>query len=427
MGHWFRILAAIGLAAAAVAATAAPATLYGARGLQFEGNQVEATRDGGSVVVGTQSVARLGVLVMRFDPQGRPLWTRLLELPGGHVSGLRVREAPDGFVVLALVGLATDIEPWDMLVAKLDAAGTVQWQRVFQGGGTSGFLPEDLAVGADGSSVIAATQFGASQPGWLARLAPDGSVAWQQTLSTSVGALQMLPDGGTLAAAGGTLLQLDAAGQPISIRSLVIDGTGATIGAIRPWADGWLLTGWIGFGEFGARPWLLRVDAGWAPLWSRLYSAPGCGELMLALDARPMAGGILLTTQSAFCGDTSVAKLDATGALLWQGTQDYVDLDPVMHVLSYAPAPDGGFVATGTVADFDLPVRLLMMRADAAGNLERCRAVKQHEDRLVVVPVPPVVQWQAGSVVLSPDATEHAPSSATSRSPRLQTANACRL
>ncbi len=435
---WCAMSAAVAVAGAAAAPE--QARLYGARGLQFQGSAVAAMQDGGSVAAGWQSIQRLGMLAIRFDPAGQPQWQRVIEVAGQQVVVRQVVEVGQGGVaLLGEIGPAAPERMPDLLLVKLEADGTLAWTRRFNAALGTSLFPRDLSAGADGSLVLLARQSVAGPqptPSWLARVDADGSLRWQRRLSMDASSAQSLPDGGVLVAGSSDcpgsddcaawLVRLDAAAHPVQDLQIRVDGVYTYAASARPApGGGWYLAGGTAPAPGRNDAWLLHLDAGLAPVWARRWGGSACSSSVSAFAAVPAGDGILMTV-GCYGGTATAARLDAQGLVQWEASPDYADLEPVLKVLRIAPTPQGGYVGVGTVADIDLPVRLLHLRSDAEGEVPRCQAIRSRPPALLDGGVP-ALELRAATVGVAGDAVTVDAPVPQLRSPRPQPANACRL
>lgn len=156
--------------------------------------------------------------VVRLDDQGTLMWQRCL---GGNDAEtiFAVRQATDGGYILVGNALSTDGDvsgnhgQTDLWVVKLDASGEITWQKCFGGSGIDegadirltpdgGYLAGGQSNSTDGdvSGVhgVVASDF------WIVKMDADGNLQWQKALggglSDYINCIQVLPDGGALAA-----------------------------------------------------------------------------------------------------------------------------------------------------------------------------------------------------------------------------------
>ena len=278
----------------------------------------------------------------------------------------------------------------DMLVAKLDPDGTVQWTRVL--GGSMPDLGFDCMEASDGSFMIMGSTYstdgdvsenhGASDL-WILKLSPLGTTIWQRTYGGSDsevgGQIQETPDGGFLLwstttsgdgdvvgfhPGAGTqdvwLLKIDSSGSVEWSRAL--GGSGSEDGArLTQTADGGFLANFSSTSSndgdvtnyHGNRDcWLVKLSSAGSIEWSRTVggSQQESGFDVLELDnsdfmllgtSRSSDGDIPLNRGGS---DVLLAKLSGSGDLLWARTYGG-SLDD--NCRSLVRTADGGFVLAG--------------------------------------------------------------------------------
>ncbi|WP_437568000.1 DNRLRE domain-containing protein [Sorangium sp. So ce542] len=192
--------------------------------------------------------------------------------------------------------------PGDLLIAKLDAAGTALWARTFAQPPYSGG-PTSVAVDAVGSVIVLGTFSG--------------------TIDFGGGSLVSAADGSLY------LVKLDAAGNHV-FSQVVGDGSyGADI-AVAPAGD-LVIT-------FGTT--LTKLTASGALLWSRELSSLGLGAAGYNAVAVDDAGNAIITPNGA------IAKLSPSGDVLWS-------VDPIGEagdggILDVAVDSAGNVIGAGT-------------------------------------------------------------------------------
>ncbi len=192
-------------------------------------NAVVATADGGlAVAVTAVDPLNLSTIILyKFDADGGLLWSRSI---GGDAS-MRVNamvETADGLALAGAVDAAVSERGWDMLLAKTNRSGIVQWTRTYGGWGDD--AARALAQGDDGGFLLAGwSADGAPADVYLVRVAANGDLLWEQRyggpLDDRANAAVAIEDGGFVVA-GSTasygaglldmyLLRLDALGMPV--------------------------------------------------------------------------------------------------------------------------------------------------------------------------------------------------------------------
>lgn len=135
------------------------------------------TAEGGYVVVGSSTKSKLWVL--KTNSSGDTLWTREF---GNKGSGLWVKEAGDGYVVIGYVQLSDSIKD-DLCVLKVGSDGDTLWMKTYG-------LPGDYERGSDavetsdGGFIITGKK-GSSL--WLLKTSSTGDTLWSYQLPNANG------------------------------------------------------------------------------------------------------------------------------------------------------------------------------------------------------------------------------------------------
>lgn len=171
------------------------------------------------------------LLLSKVDAEGTILWQRMLG-SGGASDGRALALAPNGDVVVAgtvsgdLDGASTD---GDLLMMRFSPAGEEKFAIPVRAAGSD--RGTAVAVAADGSVLVGGKAADGSAT--LARLDPAGRLLERQSLgpASEVRALAAAPDGSTLVLTGGAdgarLARLDPATLTVSA-SVALDGLDAT-------------------------------------------------------------------------------------------------------------------------------------------------------------------------------------------------------
>jgi len=142
------------------------------------------TADGGYVVTGRTESFGAGegdFWVLKLDGTGGVEWQKTY---GGSEDeyARSIRQAADGGYVVAGYTQSFGAGGWDVWVLKLDALGTVQWQRTF--GGLEDEMTYSVECTSDGGYVVAGwtESFGAGNGDvWVLKLGGDGLIQWEKT------------------------------------------------------------------------------------------------------------------------------------------------------------------------------------------------------------------------------------------------------
>jgi hypothetical protein len=216
----------------------------------------------------------------------------------------------------------------DGWVVKLNASGTMQWQRVFGGTGTD--VLTDIGQTTDGGYV--AVGYTASTDGditfnhgyrdvWILKVDSTGSLEWQKTF------------GGTNDDEASSVQQVSDGGYILAGSTTSVDGD---------------VTNMKGFGDC----WVVRLNATGILLWQKTLGgslAEGAQAIQQTTDKGFIVGGYtnsgdgdVTLPQGNF--DGWVVKLDTAGAIQWQKT-----VGSSIHDLIYSieQTPDGGYITGG--------------------------------------------------------------------------------
>ena len=163
-----------------------------------EASSAQQTADGGFIVVGEGDV-NSDDWVLKLNADGSPVWRKTYGVfLGGYDQS--VHQTADGGYVVA--GTTYNFGPSenDAWVLKLNADGSVAWQKSY--GGSREDRAHSIQQTADGGFIIAGLtlSFGAGNyDAWVLKLNADGSIAWQKTYGGSqydeVTSVQQTADG----------------------------------------------------------------------------------------------------------------------------------------------------------------------------------------------------------------------------------------
>jgi uncharacterized delta-60 repeat protein len=145
---------------------------------------VQQTTDGGYVVAGRTSSFGAGMedfWVLKLDASGNVTWQKTYG-GGGNDSARSIQQTSDGGYVVAGRTESFGAGDRDFWVLKLDASGNVLWQKTY--GGVWGEWAWPIQQTTDGGYVVAGDtySFGAGNwDFWVLKLDASGSVSWQKT------------------------------------------------------------------------------------------------------------------------------------------------------------------------------------------------------------------------------------------------------
>lgn len=127
---------------------------YGGTERGSRGMSVQQTSDGGYAVAGRYKSSNfdVGFYLVKTDPAGDTLWTRVFGYPTG-ADARSVHQTADGGYILA--GITGEM-PKDVLLIKTDSGGTETWRHTYGGGKTEDDANE-VQQTEDGGYIVVGT------------------------------------------------------------------------------------------------------------------------------------------------------------------------------------------------------------------------------------------------------------------------------
>jgi hypothetical protein len=329
--------------------------------------------------------------VRRLDREGNIVSQRAY-----YVTSLdtirRVERAPDGGVIALARGFSVTRPGKQVpMLLKFDAAGVLQWQRQYEGttittNSAVELWWEDIAVTADGGYVVTGTSQIhplVPQAGAVARLDAAGNVQWLRTYEPSIGNLGFDGKGIAQTADGGFVIvgeyriffqsehyvvkellafRIDANGE-LLWGTILGNGYGdSRAGQIEATPDGGSIV--VGYrSPFGPTTlpttvWILKLDGDGTIVWSSYYGTPASGQayqkgtrVLVTNDGGYVVGGnrtVLFDVggpRPEINADLFMMRLDGAGEIIGQRRID--SIGERMTVLGLRAASDGGFLLAG--------------------------------------------------------------------------------
>ena len=331
-------------------------------------SQARPTSDGGIITAGFTTSSGAGgedLWVVKLDAAGAVLWSRAYGGPADERAYV-ILETPDGYIVLGWTESfgAGGRDAW---ILKLDSGGVVQWQRTYGGQGFD--QGDDIRATPDGGYIAACfTQsFGSGQEDfWLLKLDASGTIQWQRVLggtgSDLVEHVETTSDGGYLVTgftqsfgAGRNdawVLKLSAAGGVVWQKKLGGAGDDFPEYLEKTSDGGFVIAGASdSSGAGGYDILVLKFDSSGALQWQRTYGGSGTDyaeAIRQTSDGGYVVGG---HTDSFGAGGTDVwvIRLDPSGGLVWQRTYGGPRED-LAYSLQLLPSGDGMIVAGATLS-----------------------------------------------------------------------------
>ncbi|PWA05373.1 T9SS type A sorting domain-containing protein [Flavobacterium psychrotolerans] len=203
---------------------------YGIRDNDYQSisASIKQTNDGGYIVVGTAETwgQFSNYLVMKIDSTGNVQWSN--NSLGGNAYDIATsvwQTTDNGYIIAGYTSgnLATQ-GGYDYYIVKLDASGTVQWNKVVGGSGDEN--TSTIQQTADGGYIVGGSTTSnngdvssnhGSTDGWLVKLDPTGTtIQWQKTYGGTgddiIYSLQQTIDGGFIVGGSTTSNNGDVSG-----------------------------------------------------------------------------------------------------------------------------------------------------------------------------------------------------------------------
>jgi hypothetical protein len=326
------------------------------------GNAVIELRAGGFAVVGYADAGRdtgTDVFFVRLDTEGDTVWTRTYG-GNGEDFGWDVVETPDaGFFIVGYTRAPPNGLD-DVLVLRLDAAGTLLWERTFDEGGRDLAWSATLAP-AGGVVIAAQSEQGdrGERDAYLLHVGPTGDIVWRRIVHTPgdqrVFSVAHTDDGafvvtGTTAADRETnrdayVVRVDATGHVAWTRSLGDAPDDVGHGVIALAGGDVLVSGYGGTRSTGGSDvYLLRLDAEGNLRWWRHAGGPNDDRAMMSAPTH--SDGYLTVGYSVSdgVGDVLVMESDRDGNVQTSTVLERPGYDRGVMILALR---DGRYILTG--------------------------------------------------------------------------------
>ncbi|MFX0196918.1 MAG: NosD domain-containing protein [Candidatus Hodarchaeota archaeon] len=284
-------------------------------GKKFEtGRSVEQTTDGGYIIGGATFSYGAGgeeVWVIKTDADGNIIWEKTYGGPDEDACR-SVKQTADGGYIIAGARMTPGAGPFDVWVIKIDATGTVVWEKTYGGPADDG--SRSIEQTADGGYIIAGTtkSYGAGDKDvWVIKIDATGTVIWDKTY-----------------------------GGPESEMGRIIEQT----------ADGgYIIAGTtMSYGAGSIDVWMIKIDATGNTIWTQTYGGPekeDCGRVEQTVD-----GGYIIAAYTTSYGagkeDFWVIQTDFNGNVVWNQTYGGPERDGDGGVWG-EQTMDGGYIITG--------------------------------------------------------------------------------
>lgn len=364
------------------------------------GYHIEQTNDGGYITCGystivdgdiTENNGMTDFWVTKMDGSGFIQWSKSYGSPGTEVAYSIKQTTDNGYILTGFTdSLGGDITAHydgnDVWVIKLDATGTLQWQKNY--GGNSVDFAEDIVQTTDGGYVVAGTSYSndADVSGnhgqfdfWIFKLDASGNLLWQKcfggTLNDMSTSILQTTDGGYIVAGstdsnngnvsgnhGNTdywVVKLDVLGNIQWKRCIGGTGYDVATSIVQTSDNGYAVAGHSRSNDGDATDnygindyWIVKLTATGSIQWNKNYGGTAsdiCFSLDITNDNGYVLAGYTASNNIDVTGyqgnfDYWLVKVDSVGVLQWQKTLGGSggDQGECVKVTS-----DGGFILTG--------------------------------------------------------------------------------
>jgi len=332
------------------------------------GECIQQTTDGGYVITG---VGPLGVLVVKFAPDGTHLWNNTIDGGNRWERGKSIKQTvDDGFIIAAWSG--DNENKYDFWLVKTDNNGNKVWDKLYDFSDNDRAYSVDLTN--DGGYVVAGYGDGAR----VMKTDDQGDEQWIYIYNGPGGekasCVEQTGDGGFIVAGTkdmsmGTcnawLCKLDNDGNEEWNRTFGGSREDEAYSVTQTADGGYVLTGYTCSNGAGLleNVWIIKTNANGHEQWSRTAGENGedCGySVCQASD-----GGYVIAAHTGSHGPNPQAWLiqaDANGDGGWSHRYDFGSMaHSVINTI------DGGFAYTG-YATVDGKTRVLFVKTDQDGN-----------------------------------------------------------
>lgn len=305
-------------------------------------NAVVQTADSGFIVAGTTNSVDGDVTgnhgyydcwLVKLSSLGAIQWQKALGGTGEDVARSIIRTFDSGYILIGYTGsndgdVTGNHGAWDAWVVKLDATGTIQWQKALGGSGDeigysiqqttdSGYIIAGLSISNDGD--VSGNH--GSYDAWVAKLTSTGTITWQKSL-------------------GGTASDRAMSVQQTMDNCYIVGGYATS-------NDG-DVTGNHGLEDF----WVVKLSSTGSILWQKALGGSGT-DVGNYIRQTSDSGYVIVGYSSSNTGDVTgnhggfdywVAKLSSTGVLQWQKSLAGSSFD---HATSVEQMQDSTYIVAG--------------------------------------------------------------------------------
>ncbi|MDQ0068006.1 T9SS type A sorting domain-containing protein [Chryseobacterium lathyri] len=371
-----------------------------------QAKSVQQTSDGGYIVAGESSSTDGDVTgnhgdsdfwIVKLDASGTIQWQKSL---GGssYDNANFIQQTSDGGYIIAGESNSTDGDVtgnhgnFDYWIVKLDASGNMQWQKSL--GGSNQDIANSVRQTSDGGYIVAGGtgSFDGDVTGnhgsfdyWIVKLDASGTIQWQKSLGGTsyerANSIQQTSDGGYIIAGAASstngdvtinygnedfwIVKLDASGV-VQWQKSLLGNLADSAQSIQQTSEGEYIVAGLSNSVNSEIPTMFgianycvaKLDVNGNTLWQRYFGGSG-GDHPYSIQTTSDGGYIVAGGTGSFDGDVTgnhgsfdywILKLDASGNIQWQKLLGGSDFDEAYSIQQTA---DGGYIIAGMVFSAD--------------------------------------------------------------------------
>jgi type IX secretion system substrate protein len=325
---------------------------------------IQQTVDGGYIAVGMSSSTDGDVTgnhgesdywIVKMDATGAIQWQKTFG-GSGLDSVTSVKQTSDGAYIVAGTTNSTDGDVvgnhggYDGWVLKLNATGTIQWQKTLGGSNWDG--TQSIQQTTDGGYIVAGytgsidgdiTLNHGGTDYWIIKLNTIGTIEWQKAF------------GGTGQDYAWSIQQTVGGGYIVAGESNSIDGD---------------VTGNLGSYDY----WVIKLDATGTMQWQKSFGGSyvdGATSIQQTADGGYIVAGNKSSNSEEIPDGSLIVKLDAAGAMQWQkelvGSSSF---SSYRYANSIQQTTDGGYIVAGYVYVVTGNLDYWVVKLDATGTIQ---------------------------------------------------------
>jgi uncharacterized delta-60 repeat protein len=303
--------------------------IYGGIGFDI-GRSIQQTADGGYIVAGETSSfgTDTDVWILKLNADGTIRWQNRYGGNGVNVA-YSVQQTSEGGYIVAGETTPAGAAAADAFVLKLKSDGSTDWQKSYGGAGDD--RAWSIRQASDGGFIVAGETNSYGAGGfdiWVWKLDASGSVAWQKTFGgnkdDTAYSVRQTSDGGYIIAGGATpagsifndvfLLKLDASGSMVWGKTYGGANNDVAFSVQQTSDGGYIIAGKNSPNPITSNMWVLKLDSNGGVVWEKTYGGQGSNSANFVFQNSD--GGYSVTGETSFgAGDADAwaLKLDENG------------------------------------------------------------------------------------------------------------------